>query len=132
MTFTLRWSDNFEMSFRCLQFPPTNEQKQVDLRFQCSKVEFISSFSGGNIYLKESFRLFLTFSKCQIKGEYFVDFLENINFTEPLSLRPLEGCKVQCTLGAITLFQSRHLNRNRTQQIKQSLPPSLMFFNLNF
>ena len=50
------------MSFWCLQFPPKNERKQVDLRFHSSKVEFICSFFGGNLYLKKSFRFFLTFS----------------------------------------------------------------------
>ena len=50
------------MSFCWLQFPPKNEQKQVDLRFQSSKVVFVCLFFGGNIYLKKSFRLFLTFS----------------------------------------------------------------------
>jgi hypothetical protein len=33
------------------------------------------------------------------------------SLTELLSLRPLEGCKVQWTLGAITLFQSRYLHK---------------------
>ena len=37
-------SDNFEMSFWCLQFPPKNKQKQVDLRYHSSKVEFICLF----------------------------------------------------------------------------------------
>ena len=30
-----------------------NEQKQVDLRFHSSKVEFICSFLGGNVGLKK-------------------------------------------------------------------------------
>ena len=34
-------SVNFEMSFWCLQSPPKNERKQVDLSFYSSKVEFI-------------------------------------------------------------------------------------------
>ena len=50
------------MSFWCLQFPPKNEWKQVKLRFQSSKEEFVCSFFGGNIYLKKSFWLFLTFT----------------------------------------------------------------------
>jgi hypothetical protein len=50
------------MSFWCLQFPPKNERKQVDLRFLRSKVEFVRLFFGGNIGLKKSFRLCLTFS----------------------------------------------------------------------
>ena len=50
------------MSFWCLQFPPKNERKQVDLRFHSSKVEFVFSFFGGNVGLKKSFRLCLTFS----------------------------------------------------------------------
>ena len=36
--------------------------KQVDLRCHSSKVEFICSYFGGNVYLKKSFQLFLTFS----------------------------------------------------------------------
>ena len=50
------------MSFWHLQFPPKNERKQVDLRFHSSKVEFVCSFFGGNVGLKKSFRLCLTFS----------------------------------------------------------------------
>ena len=50
------------MSFWHLQFPPKNERKQVDLRFHSSKVEFVFSFFGGNVGLKKSFRLCLTFS----------------------------------------------------------------------
>ena len=56
------------MSFWCLQFPPKNEQKQVDLRFHSSKVEFVRSFFGGNVGLKKSFRLCLTFSSWQKKS----------------------------------------------------------------
>ena len=56
-------SVNFEMSFWCLQFLPKNEQKQVDLRFHSSKVEFVCSFFGGNVCLKKSFQLCLTFSR---------------------------------------------------------------------
>ena len=52
------------MSFWCLQFSPKTEQKQVNLRFHSSKVEFIRMFFGGNVVgLKKSFRLCLTFSK---------------------------------------------------------------------
>ena len=32
------------MSYWCHQFPPKNEQKQVDLRYHSSKVEFFRSF----------------------------------------------------------------------------------------
>ena len=49
------------MSFLCLQFPPKNERKQINLRFHSRKVEIVRSFFGGNIYLKKSFWLFLTF-----------------------------------------------------------------------
>ena len=49
------------MSFWCLQFPPKNERKQVDLRFHSSKVEFVRSFFGGNVGLKKLFRICLTF-----------------------------------------------------------------------
>ena len=52
------------MSFWCLQFPPKNERKQVDLWFHSSKVEFVRLFFGRNGGLKKSFRLrfCLTFS----------------------------------------------------------------------
>ena len=44
------------MSFWCLQFPPKNERKQIDLGFHSSNVEFVPSF------LEEaSFPLFLAF-----------------------------------------------------------------------
>ena len=36
------------MFFWGRRFPPKNEQKQVDLRYHSSKVEFIRSFFGGN------------------------------------------------------------------------------------
>ena len=49
------------MYFWCLQFLPKNEQKQGDLRFHSSKVEFVHLFFGRNINLKKSLRLFLTF-----------------------------------------------------------------------
>ena len=49
------------MYFWCLQFPPKNEQKQVNLRFHSSKVEFFRSFFVGNVGLKKSFRLCLAF-----------------------------------------------------------------------
>ena len=42
----LKRSVNFEMSFGCFQFLPNNEQKQVDLRYHSSKVEFFRSFFG--------------------------------------------------------------------------------------
>ena len=50
------------MSFWCLQFPPKNQWKQVDLKFHSSKVEFDSSFFGGNVDLYKSFWLCLTFT----------------------------------------------------------------------
>jgi hypothetical protein len=56
------------MSFWCIQFPPKNERKQVDLRFHSSKVEFVRSFFGGNVYLKKSFRHFLTFRYAHFNG----------------------------------------------------------------
>ena len=52
---------NLEKSYWCLQFPPKNEGKQVNLRFHGSKVEFVCSFFGGNVSLKKSFGVFLTF-----------------------------------------------------------------------
>ena len=50
------------MSFWCLQFLPKNEQKQVDLRYHNSKVEFIRSFFGRIHGLTICFRVLLTFS----------------------------------------------------------------------
>ena len=44
-------SVNIEMSFWCPQFLPKNERKQVNLRFNSSKVKFIRPFFG----LKKSF-----------------------------------------------------------------------------
>ena len=35
------------------RFPPKNEQKQVDLRFHSSKIEFVRSFFGENVGLKK-------------------------------------------------------------------------------
>ena len=51
--FFYRWV-NFKMSFWCLQFPPKNEQKQVDLSFHNCKVYIICLFSlWDNIGLKK-------------------------------------------------------------------------------
>ena len=47
---------------KCLQFSPKKQTKKVNLRFYSSKVEFVRLFFGGNVGLKNSFRLFLTFS----------------------------------------------------------------------
>ena len=38
------------------------QTKQVDLRFHSSKVEFVRLFFGGNVGLKKSLQLFLTFT----------------------------------------------------------------------
>ena len=54
---------NFDIVLLCLQFPPKNEQKQVDLRYHSSKVEFVCSFFGRNVGLKNSFPLCLTISR---------------------------------------------------------------------
>ena len=62
------------MSFWCLQFPPKNERKQVDLWFHSNKVEFVRSIFGGNVGLKKSFQLFLTFSR-SIQGQIVVVLL---------------------------------------------------------
>ena len=37
-----------EWFFGGRQFPPKNEQKQIDLRYHGSKVEFVRLFFGGN------------------------------------------------------------------------------------
>ena len=49
------------MLYWCLQFPPKNERKQVDLRYHSSKVEFVRSFFGRIVGLKKPLRLCLTF-----------------------------------------------------------------------
>ena len=41
------------MSFRCLQFSPKYERKQVDLRFHSSKVEFVRSFFWRKRWLEK-------------------------------------------------------------------------------
>ena len=46
------------MSFWCLQFPPKNERKHIDLRFHSIKIELVRSFFGGNVYLKKTFDFF--------------------------------------------------------------------------
>ena len=61
---------NFEMVFWCLQFLPKKERKQVKLRFHSSKVKFVRLFFGGNVCLKKSFRLFLTFPPSQWREHY--------------------------------------------------------------
>ena len=65
------------MSFWCHQFPPKNKRKQVDLKFQSSKVEFVCSFFGRNGGLKISFQIFLTFSDLteKLKKTDSVDWL---------------------------------------------------------
>ena len=51
-------SVDFEMTFGVLQFLQKNERKQVNLRFQSSKVEFVCSFFVGNVGLKKSISTF--------------------------------------------------------------------------
>ena len=53
------------MVFWYLRFPPKNERKPVDLRYQyhSSKVEFLRSFFGGNRRHQKPFRNYLTFSR---------------------------------------------------------------------
>ena len=45
---TVLRSVNFETVFWGGRFPPRNDQKQVNLRYHSSKVEFVRSFFGGN------------------------------------------------------------------------------------
>ena len=63
------------MVFWCLRFSPKNEQKQVDLRYHSSKVEFLHSFFGRNWRRQKPFRNCLTFSKCQNHDDNFAIFL---------------------------------------------------------
>ena len=48
------------MIFWCLRFPPKNEQKQVNLRYHSSKVEFLRLCFGGNRRHRKPFRNYLT------------------------------------------------------------------------
>ena len=48
--------------FGVFNFHQKTNEKQVDLSFHSSKVKLFRLFFGGNVYLKKSFRLFLTFS----------------------------------------------------------------------
>ena len=66
------------MSFWCLQFPPKNEQKQVDLRYHSSKVEFVGSFFERIVGLKKSLRLCLTFSKICSASEQLLSLKKNL------------------------------------------------------
>ena len=58
---------NFDIVLLCLQFPPKNEQKQVDLRYHSSKVEFVCSCFGGIKDTIICFRDYLTFSLLEFK-----------------------------------------------------------------
>ena len=40
-----------------------NERKQLDLRFHSSNIKFVHSIFGGNVGLKKTFQLFLTFNR---------------------------------------------------------------------
>ena len=51
------------MVFWGRRIPPKNERKQVNLRYQSSKVEFVRSFFGGNQRPQKPFRNQLTFKK---------------------------------------------------------------------
>ena len=46
----------------CPRFPPKNEQKQVNLRYHSSKVEFLRSFFWGNRRHQNPFRNYVTFT----------------------------------------------------------------------
>ena len=49
------------MPFWCLQFPPKNKRKQVNLRYRSGEVKIVCSFFGGIVGLKKSLELYLTF-----------------------------------------------------------------------
>ena len=51
------------MVFWCLQFPPKNKRKPVNLSYHSNKVEFLRSFFGGNQRHQKPFRNYLTFRK---------------------------------------------------------------------
>ena len=50
---TFEMSINLEMSFWCLQFLPKKERKQVNLRFNSSKVEFVRLFFWRKCWLEK-------------------------------------------------------------------------------
>ena len=50
------------MVFWCLPFSPKNERKQVVLRYNSSKVEFLCSFCGGNQRHQKPFWNYVTFT----------------------------------------------------------------------
>ena len=77
------------MVFWCLRFPPKNEQKQVDLRYHSSKVEFLHSFFGGNRRHQKPFWNYLTFNtEKELKfvsvtvkiGDNFLEFMKKFTF----------------------------------------------------
>ena len=80
------------MSFWCLQFPPKNERKQVDLRFHSSKVEFVRLFFEGNVGLKKLFQICLTFSALKSSNKC-VELIAAIRLKEygKFKLGPLWG-----------------------------------------
>ena len=82
------------MPFWCLQFSPKKEQKQVNLRFHSSKVEFVRSFFGGNVYLKKSFRLFLTFTQIFLK---FPKKLQDVTKSSTSTIVPKDSEAAEAT-----------------------------------
>ena len=107
-------SDDFEMPFWCLQFPPKNERKHVDLRFHSSKVEFVCSFFGGNIYFKKSFQLFLT----------IIDF-KLLNMQQCISkhFKVRIGCLIWVSGGMICLF----LIKKKHVKLRSFKPETVLF-----
>ena len=69
------------MFFWCLQFPPKNERKQVDLTYHSSKVEFVCSLFGRSVGLKKSFRLCLTFRMPNLKFKSWTGY-DNLDFNK--------------------------------------------------
>ena len=115
------------MSFCCLQLSPKNKQKQVDLRFHSSKVEFVRLFFGGNVSLKKSFWLFLTFSdssRLQFKNAQFqkkkksrINFelklnsaLGHINVTNIIFAAPVFDSLVSFVPDGLTILFKAHFS----------------------
>ena len=92
------------MSFWCLQFPQKNKQNQVDLS---RKVEFVRLFFWGNVYLKKSFRLFLTFT--HLPSPYIcMDLISNEILLYLPSSQHIQKCCVYIYLLHTVFFSDHH------------------------
>ena len=53
------------MSFWFHQFPPKNEQKQINLRYRSIKVELVRLFFGRIVGFKKTLQICLTFNRIE-------------------------------------------------------------------